>query len=498
MTTATSAPVRGTIAAASLAILTAAFLWPALVTGAPWSFQDTASYYKGGAAAWAFLVDALGIADPDRLASAAVDPIAPAGAVVPVEAVTSTQGPVTDPVAADGASTNRNIRYGIRSVPYSMLVYPSVRFIGLWAPIVAMSFATAGLVWITARDLSPGLRLLIGLGLAATTALPFFGALFQPDILTAAVVLVPVVLMLHERRLGPWIVVGLFALLAFATLTHYGNLPLAALSVVWLGVWGLLRRRRLVVALVAAPLVAAGLVNLAIGVAIQSGPSLAPGRYPLLLARSIEDGPGRDYLTAACPDAEWALCEVYDEMPLNIAQFLWGKRSISEVATPEQLARISAEELPLLLAIVRYDPIGQTRAFLANATRQFFLYDSAAGRPARYVVTPTSMETTPLDPAVQPSVPSRAQNVVILLGAVALLWAVVRRRHPEAVSVTLFLLASLVVYAAVCGGLSAPVPRYQARLVWIVPLLGAVLALARPRVPAGADSDPARRRERRA
>ena len=79
----------------------------------------------------------------------------------------------------------------------------------------------------------------------------------------------------------------------------------------------------------------------------------------------------------------------------------------------------------------------------------------------------------------------------MILGAIGLAWAFWQRPHPEARTVIAFLVASLVVYAIVCGGLSAPVPRYQGRLIWIVPLLAAVLAgrLAWP--PAGTVRTPA-------
>ena len=473
---------RGRLAdAGCIAVLTMAFLWPALVTGAPWSFPDTASYYKGGAAAWAFAMNALGIADPGLAgADAAVladPPPGVAGAEVAAPGAATATG-ASAPAATGQAAAEPNVRYGIRSVPYSLLVYVLVRFVSLWAPIVVTAAAIAGLVWLVARDLPRLSRLALGLGLAVATVLPFFGALFQPDILTAVIVLVPVAVMLHADRLGVWALLGLFAAMAYATLTHYANLPLAALALGWLGAWALLRRRRVLVALIAAPLAAAAVVNLAIGLVIGAGPSLAPGRYPLLLARSIEDGPGHAYLERVCPEAEWAICEVYDRIPSNVGAFLWGEDSIRERATPEQLARVSAEELLMLAAILRDDPAGQVGAFIANSARQFVLFHSAAATPTDYLVTPRTMVTTPLRDAPQPGVPVRLQLLVVLLGAAAAVAAVARRRHPEALATAAFLLAALVVFAAVCGGLSAPVPRYQARLIWLVPLLGAVLALA--------------------
>ena len=348
------------IAAPCIAALTALLLWPAFATGAPWSFADTASYYNGGAAAWAFLIDAV---SPDAGIPDAVMPAATPEAGAALGTPSPDQG--------------GSVRYGIRSVPYSMAVYATVQILGLWAPVVLMALATAGLLWLVARDVPALPRLVLCASLCALTALPFFASLFQPDVLTAALVLIPIAIMLHADRLGRWAIVALLALLAFATLTHYGNVPLAALALLWLGVWALRRRRRFLAAIVLVPVLAAAGVNVAIGIVLDTGPSLAPGRFPLPLARSIEDGPGYRYLTAACPEADYALCEVYDTIPDNVGAFLWGPNSISKRATPDQLARIGAEETALLIDILRYDPVGQARAFLGNAVEQFFLFGSA-------------------------------------------------------------------------------------------------------------------------
>ena len=449
------------IAPAALALLTALLLWPAFATGAPWAFADTTSYYRGGAAAWGILLDAMGLR-PDAPAPSA----APAGNV-PTD---------LDGGEAMGGATAT----GIRSVPYSLGVYASIRLAGIWAPVVAMAFATAGLIWLVAGALRPAVRLAIGAGLALLTALPFFVSLLQPDAATVFVVLVPLAIMLRGERQGIWAVAGLLALMAFAALAHYGNLPLAALAMLWLGLWAWRRGRRGLSALCLGPIVAVGVVNAAIGLVAGTGPSLAPGRFPILLARSIEDGPGHAYLTQACPEAEYAFCEVYDEIPADVGAVLWGPDGVARRATDDQLARIGAEELSLLVDIFRYDPWGQIEAFLGNGLRQLVLFGSAQGMPARFRHTPYDLEVDRLEGgAWLPSPPAAAERMLVVLGLAGLLWAVWRPPHPEARGAVAFLAASLILYAFVCGGLSAPVPRYQGRLVWLIPFLAAVLLLPR-------------------
>jgi hypothetical protein len=54
-----------------------------------------------------------------------------------------------------------------------------------------------------------------------------------------------------------------------------------------------------------------------------------------------------------------------------------------------------------------------------------------------------------------------------------------------------FLWPALVTGAPWSFGLSAPVPRYQARLIWLVPLVGAILAFGRTPLTAGGPAPPA-------
>jgi len=71
-----------------------------------------------------------------------------------------------------------------------------------------------------------------------------------------------------------------------------------------------------------------------------------------------------------------------------------------------------------------------------------------------------------------------------------LLWRGRRRESSDETASTLvpLVLAGLVINAAVCAALAAPLDRFQARVVWLLPLLAAGLAAraALRRTPAGA------------
>ena len=64
-----------------------------------------------------------------------------------------------------------------------------------------------------------------------------------------------------------------------------------------------------------------------------------------------------------------------------------------------------------------------------------------------------------------------------LAGAVLL--ALLVWRSPQAGGPVVVLVVGLLANAAIFGGLSAPVDRYQARVAWLVPLLALVLLIER-------------------
>ncbi len=221
-----------------------------------------------------------------------------------------------------------------------------------------------------------------------------------------------------------------------------------------------------------------------------NGISLTPNRIPALLARSVGDGPGRWYLQEECDQgASYAVCELFDTIPDNMHQFLWvglGR------ATDEQMARIRAEEMGIVLAAFRRYPLEQIGATLANAGQQFAMI----GTSDLWLYTPADQAKVLNDVRVtggnsQRNDAIRAFEWVALVATAASLlvlgWRVVtgRTRHflTEAALMVFF---ALVVNAAIFGGLSAPVDRYQSRMAWLIPALLALdLALqphfARPR-----------------
>ena len=483
--TAASAKLERAGALGSAAIVLAVLLtllWPAAWLGRPTSFADSSTYYNGGAFAVARALDVAGIgrsrAGPGR-------PASDEGAAI------SRAGP------ADEGDAPR-VAANVRSVPYSVYAYLTTRLAGPLGPVVPVAAGTAWLIWLMTAGLGHRAALAAGVGTAALTTAPLYASQYMPDILAAWLIMIPIVLV---RRLGgraraprpmrPALLIALAAMALFATLSHYAHIPLAGAMGVGLAVvlWRRARARgrgwplRRLAAWALLPLAVASAVNLALSALLPGGASVTPARLPLVLARSLADGPAVAYLERNCGQVDYAICEVYDTFPTTVAEFLWADDNVRARATPDQMARISAEELSLVWAVFRFDPLGQTRALVGNVAEQFVRFGLGdmgtgafrIGADGRMTLVPAPHLRAQLRPI------EWIERAVVAASALAL--AVLAWRRPGARVPVGLLVLGLLANAAVCGGLSAPADRYQGRVIWLTVLLAATLALERRPAP---------------
>ncbi|MGL4543882.1 MAG: hypothetical protein ACRCUI_15375, partial [Polymorphobacter sp.] len=324
-------------------------------------------------------------------------------------------------------------------------------------------------------------------GLALFTTLPWFAASLTPDLTAAVLIVCGMVVVGSLDRLGGWAHFGVFGAASFAMLAHYGNVPLGlALAAIVSAV--LLWRRRLTPVL-------ALLIVLPVGLAIGGNmvasklafkeASVAPKHLPILLARSIADGPALWHLQENCPQKRYAICEVFDTMPTSITKLLWAKDGMIARATDAQMARIRAEE-PIILrrAFLEY-PRQQSWSLVSNAVLQLGSIGTEDLRWSRLQRTADGgFVNGPgrFDQRAGFGHVARL-NIAVTLLALAVLggccWRDRLTAAPHERDLLFVALAGLAVNAAIFGGLSAPVDRYQARVIWILPLLALLFVLQR-------------------
>ena len=442
------------------ALLTVMLLWPLIFFGRPTYFIDSVSYYKGGQAAVTF-------------AAAKLAPVASPGG--PSGATTRAVDPAA---AADGAK-------GARSIVYSVATYV-LRAPGADMALVALAQALATALTMAAILGVTGVRrirtvALIGGVVAVATPAAFFVNLIVPDIFAGLLVAILALFATAGDRLSRGVRIVLLGVASFAVTAHASHVPLAAGLFVLGGLWlwfGAAGRRGMIVWL-AGPLALGVAATMVTGLIGFGTVSIAAKRFPLTLARSIEDGPARWYLERQCATQHYAVCEIFGtDIPRSAHVFLWGPMGVTTRATPAQMDRIRAEEREIVVAAARAYPLAQVGKAVGNTVRQIGRFGLAETRFSKKVV----LDATGTPVLAPVSVSHTALLAVIewlsiVSAAVGAAWLAVRFRRLERdeQAMVLLLTAGIIGNAFICAAFSAVADRYQARVVWLVPLFALAL-----------------------
>jgi hypothetical protein len=470
------APLVGWAGAALALGCALALCWPVWLTGAVYVFADTTGYLRGGEVIWGYLGDLLPDVPPDAGgAERAVAAGAGQGAGGAAEAITAS-GTVAD--ARGEAAVGRSLTYSAAAyAAWAVLGEAAIPVIQAWITVM-MAFSL-----LSARALRRPALLLAGFAwLALLTPLPFYAVFLMPDLLAAVPILFAACLVWRWDELGTGQRIALAVLAALATSSHYGTVPLA------LGCIGVALALRLLSGRLPGPAILATaalvvgfgpLLNLGASTAVTDEPSTAPLRLPILLARSIEDGPARWYLQRECPRGRLATCDVLGgEIPDDVGEFLWTNSGVAD-ATPAQMAQVRAEEWTILRGAFLAYPAAQTASLLGNAARQSVELGLGSIRAADGLDEGFGRVRGPQREAARELL-TRFDALVVwgswaaVLAAGAL--AIVARPERRAVLAVAAVVAGLLLNAAIFGGLSAPAERYQARVIWVLPFV--LLAVA--------------------
>lgn len=404
-----------------------------------------------------------------------------------------------------------------RSVYYGALLWLSAWLGSLWIAVLVQSVAAAWLLHLVVVDLGRSSHPAYWAGimvLALGTPLAVFTGLLMPDVWVGLAILALAAWVTCERTLPVTQRVALAALVLFAMVSHASAVPLVAAMV--LAAWGLRRRagweglsRR---ALAGATLcvVVALAAEAAFTLAVTRLVGAAPLRLPHLSARLVDAGPGTAYLRRHCPQEDWAACAFIDHFPTPWTDFLFStdpRRGAFALADAAAKRRLSSEQSALAWAITREDPLGVAHALALDAGRQLasFGVDVWGFGPrelAMYEGRVPAREQARLaasrgyrQPQWNGVMTALTWTIVGGAGAFAL-WSWRRRRlglarslpHRMAQCIGLAL-TGVVANALVCGLLASPLDRFQARVVWLLPLAAWLSAQARhPRTARAPDA----------
>lgn len=462
----TISPLRG--GQKLLFLLGAVLLWPALLHGDVYAFNDTVSYLRGADTIFAKLTG-------EHAAFFAAPP-GPNAA----EAATATAGETM-------------VLYG-RSLYFGLFLYLGLLLGSFWVPVVLQT-ATAGAVIVGAvrhfvepADERAFLRAcLAAFALVACTPLPFFACFLMPDLVVALGLLAAALLLCGWRRERRGWRVALLAVLAFAALSHSTAVAVFAL----LGLGGLLAAWRAgsrAVALAAGGVLMAALLGIAgeaaFGLASRLTTGADPVRPPFLTARLIEDGPARRFLAERCHGAEFALCRYPVAGDVTAEIFLWEPtrpRGGFKALPPTDARAVAQEQARFALAVARAYPVDTASAlagdFVALATT-VRLHDFRPEFLAGRMHADRTFEAVPGRLPLVDRVVSAITWVLLVASLAALLWLMRAEPGRRLKALVLTGFAAIMLNDMICGWLSGPFARYHTRVIWMLPLLVLLLAMA--------------------
>jgi hypothetical protein len=397
---------------------------------------------------------------------------------------------------------------GMRSAIYSLGIYAFHLNRTPWPILALQAGIVAYIVYLTVRSIRTRYAfantLLILAALSILTSLSWYISLLMPDILGGPVYLA-IYLLAFARPTLSRAEQGIVAALAiFCATSHSTHLLIAIFLCILLAALKLLTLRSThwrctapKLALLTSVIATAILLQLSINARLFGHASLDGNRPPYLEARIVADGPARLFLQQHCSQLDWLLCRNLSQLPTDDDAFLWADGGIWPSATPTEQIELRREELPLALATLRAYPRQQLAASASNAWQQlsgFGLDDFdnnnymqsnlntvLPNARASYDRSLQAHDATPWYPF------TIVQNFIVaasLIAILALLPQAVRRLDTRLLGLTTIVLTAVILNAVITGVLSEVDSRYQARIVWLIPLLAALSLLAHKRAPA--------------
>jgi len=389
--------------------------------------------------------------------------------------------------------------YGGRSLIYSVGILPFHWNVTPWPVVLFNALLTAYVLWLVVRSLQPERTSTAYFSLVALlsvfTGLGWFVGWIMPDIFGPVLYLAIYLLVFAPETLSRAERRAVVVIAWWSLTSHITHLMLAAglcvLFVALLAVRRQLTRRTLrPVGTVALIVFFGAAAQMALHTYLYGEPSLNGQRPPFVMARMIADGPGRWYLRQHCPTLHVEICHHSRDLPDNVDDFLWSAHGIWQSASLAQQEQIRKEETRIVLGTLRAYPREELVASAGHFWRQlhaFGLYDYdpnawilamidtvLPGARPRYLKTRQAHETLHEDffTSVQ------AGTVVLSLVVIAC-WGVFLRQYwsPQVLGLATIIGFVVVVNAAVTGVLANVEDRYEARVIWLVPLLAAVLVL---------------------
>jgi len=385
----------------------------------------------------------------------------------------------------------------MRSEFYSLGIFVFHWGISPWPVVMLQALLTAYVVWLVTRAIvvrhTVAKYLILMTLLSAFTSMSWYVSLVMPDILGSLLYLSICLLVFAPETLSKpehWAV----ALIAwFGIVSHSTHLVLtlwiiALLAALLLFKSRLMQHRGRALGEIALLVVIAAVAQVALHSYLYHEPSLNGRRLPYLSARFVADGPERWYLQQHCATEQWVLCANVKNLPDNDDEFIWGDNTIWTKSSPADQQLILKQEMPLLLATLRAYPRQQLAISLGSFVQQLndfgvndfdnntwmedSIEETMPGAHARYERSLQARSVVPTTFFTQLQRWPIYAAIFLIAASLPWLWRTCQTRF---MGFLIVILPTLIANAFITAVASEVDSRFQARVVWLLPLLAGLI-----------------------
>lgn len=468
--------------------------WPAWVNGQPFFFPDTTAYIKGAASATELLLKTetanLWLGERKDLAMASAN-------------ASQKEGTLTEsPEIKYSSSPDKGGVLAGRSIYYGLFVFFIISVFGLkFVPVIQALIGIATITtflrskfYISYQKISLAL-----LFLAVASPLPFFNSILMPDIFAALGISSAIALILMPTAPTSFKCLWSVVLLS-ASLFHSANIPIIFASVFFLVMSIVVFRKHIPFQpkLVGVTLLMMflGIVGeILFGFAVKHYTHASPIRPPFITARLVADGPGNEFIAKNCVESTLEVCRYQrDFTKATSDDFLWSldpSIGVFTLASRNSREKLGSQDFTFAKAVIEKYPLHVLIEISKNIMRQTmyigleeFSYSQGTVDGLSKKLPSAELERMKRTLAAQGKFNTHYSTMIfkIIIGlslivcVFAAAFSLKKEKYLEFLLVIIFY-ASIFINAAVCGGMSTPHDRYQARVIWLIELL-ALLILA--------------------
>jgi hypothetical protein len=389
--------------------------------------------------------------------------------------------------------------YGMRSLIYSLGIFLFHWNVTLWPVAGMQALIAAFVIWLVVRSIVKRQTVLCYLILCALlgllTTLSWYSVLILPDILGPLLYLCIYLIVFARETLSRGERVAVIVIIWWAAASHGSQMVVASGLCVLLILLLIFRcrfmeRRWRLIGAAILVLVFSAAAQVGLNAYLTGKPSLNGDWPPLLTARVIVDGPGRQYLETHCPDAKFAICEDVHNLPNSADDFLWSDKGIWSSASEEKQARLQREEMKFVLATLRAYPSEQLKKSAANFGNELTAlglddlgsndwvlgeFDQVLPREkSSYEHSRQIHDALPLEFFSFVQEWTVIASLIVIFAFIRYVW---RHRPARILGIGVIIFSTVIANALVTGVLSGVETRYQSRVIWLLPLLAGILFL---------------------